>query len=505
MKKVIWLIGDNKREMIEAQHNINSTGSMRAICMLSFDAVEKVVSDPGLIDHSSMNSPSMIVLDYDMSVKDDFAVLSYLKNQRTIAAVPLFFMANVRSQEVDEECYARGAMVVVKKPFSSSAIMRIERMAWQNEVTRNYEKVLTRQADNLKAAREIVRLNQQLKLRNDFLHRIFGRYFSDDVVKVLLDNPEGASVGGQRKFVAVMMADIRGFTAISDNLEPKAMTDLLNVFFGNMEYAIQKYHGTIIELLGDCVLSVFGAPLDSSYCVRDCISAAICMQNSMEEINDYCRRMNYPEIEIGIGINSGEAFIGNIGTERMMRYNVLGEVVNECSRIEHCSVGGQILIPEETLAQAGCEYEIAGNESVKIKGVRKPINVCDLVRIKGEEILSLKNRKTDELKSINNPYCIRLKMIIRKMVNAQEITAKLIAWSKQSLLLELPEDTIVWERQEQIQFEDVELTLHLQDTMVDQIYAKIIAFDKSGLRLRFTYIPQEWKETLWKELEGNSL
>ena len=181
MEKIIWVIGSNRKEMIEAQRQINSTGSMRAFCMLSFEAVEKAV-DKAVASQSAQNrsqisTPSLIVLDYDMAKDNDFELLLFMKNQQVLAGVPLFFMMNNRSEALDEECYVRGAMVVLTKPFTKVAILRIERTAWQHEVTKNYEKMLQKQAGDLQSAREIVRLNKQLETRNELLYQIFGRYF----------------------------------------------------------------------------------------------------------------------------------------------------------------------------------------------------------------------------------------------------------------------------------------------------------------------------------------
>ena len=160
MEKQIWVIGSDRREMLEAQRRINSTGSMRALCMLSFAAVKRAVENSSQEAAIGGSMPSLVIMDYQTAVEEDFQSVSFLKMQQFLAGVPLFFMIGERSQEVDEQCFLRGGMVVVEKPFSHASILRIEQVAWQHEVTRNYEKVLQKQAMDLQAAREIVRLNQ---------------------------------------------------------------------------------------------------------------------------------------------------------------------------------------------------------------------------------------------------------------------------------------------------------------------------------------------------------
>lgn len=383
MKKIIWVIGGDRKQMIEMQRQINSSGSMRALCLLSSEALQRAVAS-GKEEHTSdISSPSLIIIDYTLIVTSDFEPLSFIKKQRELAGVPLFFVVEKRSEEVDEDCYAKGAMVILHKSFSKSEIMRIENAAWQYENTKNYEKMLQKQAADLKAAKEIMSLNQQLKARNDLLHQIFGRYFSDEVVEVILEQPQGAAIGGEKREVTVMMSDLRGFTSLSEEMEPEAVTTLLNFYFEKMLESILKYHGTVIEFLGDGVLSVFGAPLHSDSHTSDAIAAAISMQNAMKDVNAYCAEHGYSDLEMGIGIHCGDVFVGNVGSEKMMRYNVIGHVVNECSRIESNSAGGQVLVSEEAISKAGYPVTVAGRLNIVAKGLKEPIPAGEVVGIAG--------------------------------------------------------------------------------------------------------------------------
>ena len=341
MEKIIWVIGDDRLEMIEAQRRINAAGSMRALCLLSFEAVQKAALAQEEGERSRISTPSLIIFDYQMAKKEDFASVLFLRRQQSLGGVPLFFMTEKRSEELDEECYEKGATVVVHKPFSRAGIMRIERTAWQHEATKNYEIMLQKQAGDLQEAKEIIRLNKQLQSRNQLLHQIFGRYFSDNVVDSILEDPKGAVIGGEKRKLTVMMADLRGFTAMSESMTPEAVTDILNCFFDEMLQCITKYYGVVIEFLGDAILAVFGASPDSKAQIEEGITAGIKMQKAMAKVNDYIISKGLVPLEMGIGIHRGEVFIGNFGSETMMRYNVICQAVNECSRIEGASVGGQ--------------------------------------------------------------------------------------------------------------------------------------------------------------------
>lgn len=504
MEKIIWVIGSNRTEMIEAQRQINSTGSMRAFCMLSFEAVEKAVEKASVSQsvqvRSQISIPSLIVLDYDVASKEEFKLLLFLKNQQVLAGVPLFFMMETRTEELDEECYAKGAMVVLTKPFTRVAILRMERTAWQHEVTKNYEKMLQKQAGDLQSAREIVRLNRQLEARNELLYQIFGRYFSDKVLDVILENPQGAAIGGEKRELTVMMSDLRGFTSLSEELEPEAVTTLLNFYFGKMADVINQYGGTIIEFLGDAVLAVFGAPLASKQQTESAIAAAILMQNTMGEVNRFCEKNGYPALEMGIGIHRGEAFIGNVGSEKMMRYNVLGRIVNECSRIESYSVGGQVLVSKEALRCVDCPVEVHNHMEIAAKGVAKPVELSEVIGIGGEYQVRIANVEFDVLKPVEDIVVFNMFPIEDKMVKEETVPAQLLECSYKRAIVEL------YDFQAELRvYSDVEILAAGQDgkTIFTGVYAKVVERHFNMVTLHFTHVSRSFQKFSGMEIEGD--
>ncbi|MCM1179866.1 MAG: hypothetical protein NC347_06400 [Clostridium sp.] len=499
MEKTIWVIGNNKKDMIEAQKKINSAGSMRAFCMLTFEALQKAVSGLSENVESHKNMPSLIILDYEMDSKEDFTFLSLLKSQQSLAGVPLFFMTEHRTDELDEECYARGATVVLRKPFSNPEVLRIERTAWQHEVTKNYEKMLRRQAGDLQAARKIHQLNEQLKSRNELLHQIFGRYFSEKVVDVILENPDRAVIGGEKREVTVMISDLRGFTSASENLDPDAVTDLLNFYFTEMLEVITKYHGIVIEFLGDGILAVFGAPLPSKRQSQDAVAAAICMQNSMKNVNCYCEEKGYPTLEMGIGIHQGEVFIGNVGSEKMMRYNVLGKTVNQCSRIESFSVGGQVLVSKETLDQMDCRVEVRNRIEVTAKGLSKPMPVYEVMEIGGEYNCSLNYVVSDTMYPADIPVTFNLYPIEGKRIMEYSISAQLENFSRRRATVLLDSGNV----EELAEYTDVEIFAAGEGgrAVFTNVYAKIMVVEEDRLVLYFTHVNRIFQEFADKLLE----
>jgi len=499
MEKIIWVIGNDKRDMVEAQRRINSAGSMRTFCVLTIEALKKAVL--GLMEDEKLrkNMPSLIILDYETDRETDFGYLSLLKSQQSLAGVPLFFMVERRTDELDEECYAKGATVVLRKPFSNAEVLRIERTAWQHEVTRNYEKMLQRQAGDLQAARKIHQLNEQLKSRNELLHQIFGRYFSERVVDVILEHPEGAAIGGEKREVTVMMSDLRGFTSASENLEPDAVTDLLNFYFAQMLEVITQYHGIVIEFLGDGILAVFGAPFPSACQSQDAVAAAICMQNKMENVNCYCEEQGYPLLEMGIGIHRGEVFIGNVGSEKMMRYNVIGKAVNRCSRIESFSVGGQVLVSKETLDQMDCQVEVRNRIEVTAKGLSKPMSVYEVMKIGGEYQCSLNHIVSDTMYPVDIPVTFNLYPIEGKKIMEHSISARLSSFSRRRATVILDDG----KEEGLVEYADVEIFAAEVGgrAVFTNVYAKIMAIEEEKITLYFTHVNKIFEEFASKLLE----
>ena len=442
----IWLIENDRQTMIENQRQINSIGSMRAVCLLSVQAAEKTIAEKQA-GTSAVADPSLMILDYDLASEDDFKALRSLRQENILSGVPVFLAVEERSEEIDTICYEKGAMVVVHKHFSKNEILRIERTAWQYENTRQYERLLQQQAAELKNAKEIFRLNQQLKSRNELLHRIFDRYFSDEVVEVILNAQQEAdiSLGGEKREVTVMLTDLRSFTTISETMDSETVTSLLNFYFDKMVDVILRYKGTVIEFLGDGLLAVFGAPLNSENQTENAIAAAIHMQNSMEQVALYCRENAYPEVEMGIGLHRGEVFIGNIGSERMMRYNVIGSTVNECSRIESCSVGGQILVSKEILDAASCPLKIEGEGTVNVKGMKDSLSIYELSGIGGEYECSLNSFNTDRdrLTLLATKPRILIYPLQGKMISEEACEAEVISISEKRAVIRTSHDDLL--------------------------------------------------------------
>ncbi len=235
--------------------------------------------------------------------------------------------------------------------------------------------------DAVKSMKKIKALNDKLELRNKLLSETFGRFLSDEIVKKLLDTPDGLKLGGEKRTRTIPMSDLRGCTALSERMDPGDLISLLNHYLEEMTEPIQKYGGTIIEFIGDGILVIYGAPDYYPDHATRAVATAVEMQSKMNDVNKWNEKKGYPPLEMGIGINTGEVIVGNIGSEKRTKYGVAGAAVNLCGRIESYTIGGQILIPGTTKDMIESDLEIAKEMTVYPKGSDKELQLWQVTGI----------------------------------------------------------------------------------------------------------------------------
>jgi PAS domain S-box-containing protein len=244
-------------------------------------------------------------------------------------------------------------------------------------------------SDRKRIEAELQRLAEQVELRNRFIRETFGRYLTDEVVDAVLESPTGLQMGGEKRKVTMVMADLRGFTSLSERLPAERVVAMLNRYLTAMVGVIKKYHGTIDDFVGDAIFALFGAPVWKEDDAERAVACAIAMQLAMDSVNEQNRAENMPAIEMGIGVHTGQVVVGNIGSPERMKYDVIGSQVNLTSRIQSCTTGGQILISETTRQEAGRILKIGRQMEVKAKGVEHPVTVFEVLGISGRHKLLL--------------------------------------------------------------------------------------------------------------------
>ena len=221
------------------------------------------------------------------------------------------------------------------------------------------------------------------------LRKTFGRYLTDEVVANLLESPKGLKIGGENRKITILTSDLRGFTAISERLQPQDVVKILNLYLETMAEVICQYQGTIDEYIGDGILVLFGAPTLRDNDSARAVACAVAMQLAILCVNKKLELLGFPNLQMGIGINTGEVVVGNIGSEKRCKYTAIGSPVNLTFRIESYTVGGQILISESTLQEVESIVRIEGQKEVKPKGVKQPFLIYEVAGIAGEYNLFL--------------------------------------------------------------------------------------------------------------------
>ncbi len=355
----------------------------------------------------------MVLLDVMMPGISGIDVLKTLREKYTMADLPII-MATAKDQSEDiVEALKLGANDYVTKPLDFPVVLaRVQTQL-----------ALKRQKD------EIQRLAEHLEVRNRFIRNTFGRYLSDDIVNALLESPEGLKLGGEKRTVTIMMSDLRAFTSVSERLGPESVVTMLNQYLGVMTEIIMKYNGTIDEIIGDAILTIFGAPMKRDDDAARACACAIEMQAAMEEFNRGLESQGLPRLEMGLAIHTGEVVVGNIGSQRRTKYAVVGPPVNLTGRIESYTVGGQILVSETTIAEVKAELKLGDVVEVKAKGAKEPIRVHDLQGIGAPYAVYLAERE-EHYQALQPPVALRYYVLEGKSVGEKAYLGQLVKLSE---------------------------------------------------------------------------
>ncbi len=339
------------------------------------EALELLAEDPTI---------DVVFSDINMPVMGGLSLLSEIKRAdrklRTIIVSAYNDMENIR------EAMNRGAFDFLTKPIDLNDL----------EVT--LDKTL-QQVSEFKAGEEARRLAAALEQRVIFVRETFGRYVSEEVVTAILDSPEGLQLGGERRRVSVLMIDLRGFTAISERLPPETVVAMLNRYIETVVDVAVRFGGTVNSISGDGVMVIFGAPISHDDSAARALACGIAMQQAIVVVNQKNEDEGAPLIRAGVGINTGEVVVGNIGSRQRATYTAIGIHVNIAARIESYAAGGQVLISEATRAEVGDIVTITRSIQVRPKGLKDPITLHVVEEIGGDFGLKVPTRD-DELKTI---------------------------------------------------------------------------------------------------------
>ncbi|MGI0480467.1 CHASE2 domain-containing protein [Geminocystis sp. CENA526] len=329
------------------------------------------------------------------------------------------------------------------------------------------------------------------------IRQTFGRYLSQEIVNTLLETPEGVKLGGERRSITILTSDLRGFTAISEQLPPEEVVKILNYYLGFMANIITEYQGTIDEFMGDGILVLFGAPVVRNDDADRAIACGLAMQLAMEEVNKQMKIWGYSPLKMGIGINTGEVVVGNMGSEKRTKYGIVGSEVNLTYRIESYTKGRDILISEKTLNIVRSKLEIAEEKKVSPKGVKEPISIYKIIGIEGKFNLTLPEIEETIIplkEVIEIRYCLLNEKDVSQVYylgNIEKIIIKDIEKGAEISLV-IPDSFLP------NPLDNLKLNL-VNSHYGEDIYGKVISqnLEEKKFKIYFTHLPQSAEKILY--------
>jgi adenylate cyclase len=252
---------------------------------------------------------------------------------------------------------------------------------------------------------------------------------------------------------------------------------------------IGRYRGTVNGFMGDGILAFFGAPLQTGNEPSRAVACAIEMQGALVNFNQEQRRLNLPELAMGIGINTGDAVVGNIGSEKRASYGAVGTPINVAFRIESYTIGGQVLISPDTYAKVKKDVKIQSTKDVQFKGITHPVRLHEVIRMGGDYNVAIPEKMPDAFIELAEPLPVECYLLEGKISSGNAISADIIRLGEHSAELTCSQNLKVHANLRVLLNPGV-------DNTIPEIYAKVLppqtAAPEPGsheMRLQFTWIP----------------
>lgn len=300
--------------------------------------------------------PDLVLLDVRMQGISGYEVCQQLKAREVTKYAPVVIVTALEGEEDKLKAIKAGADDFISKPFTS--LMMLTRV---------------------KSLLRIKRLHDELEERNTLLRHVFKRYVNEEIAETILADPENnLKLGGETRPITVFFSDIRGFTAFSEHYRAGDVLALLNHFFKELTEVIFRHHGTFDKYVGDEIMAFFGAPVVMGDDTLNAVRAALEMQQVFNRLKDAIPRDDVKRLGLGIGLHSGDAAVGNVGSERVMSYTVIGDTVNTGHRLQQVAESGITLLSEATYQLVADSVIATPLKPIPLRGKREPLMIYRL-------------------------------------------------------------------------------------------------------------------------------
>jgi class 3 adenylate cyclase len=316
----------------------------------------------------------LVVLDLLLPGMNGLEVLERIRRSRSMSELPVVLIAALTDPADAIEGLGRGGNDFVVKPFVTPLLAaRIEAQLAAH-----------------RSARQVAALARQLEFRNAFIRKALGRSVPEDLLVELSERPDATKLGGERREVTALVADIRKTRRWMTDCTPDQVFSILNNVFGPLSAAIDRYGGTVDSINGDSLTAVFGLPVPESDDAERAAACGIAMQLAMREINARNRRAALPELEIGVGIATGNVLVGGIGSGESLRYSVIGSPLIRAAQIERAALPGEVLASNETCDSAGETLTRAEPRGAPFEGKYADERLHSILGVGGQQLISLR-------------------------------------------------------------------------------------------------------------------
>ncbi len=318
-------------------------------------------------------SPDLILLDVMMPKMNGFEVCKLLKAEKKTRFIPIIMITALTKFEDRIKGLEVGTDDFLSKPFRREELLTRVRSLLRMRHMHN----------QLEESHRIVHAQkEEIQKKNELLSEILNRYMSEEVSNQILSDPDKyLKLGGESRKITTLFADIRGFTAYSNQRSPKEVVKTLNTVFERLTRVVFDHRGTLDKLLGDGMMVFYGAPLSNDDDAFRALQTAMAMQSVFKEVQKARNDSMFSELGLGIGINTGDAIVGNIGSERTMDYTVIADSVNIASRLEGIAKKGEIIISQYTHDETANRIIVEQLPPQKIKGIAVSLSLYRLIQI----------------------------------------------------------------------------------------------------------------------------
>ncbi|MFP4321953.1 MAG: adenylate/guanylate cyclase domain-containing protein [Anaerolineales bacterium] len=303
--------------------------------------------------------PDLIMLDILLPDMSGYEVCARFKANETTRFVPVVMVTALESDDDRLKAIQAGADDFVTKPFNTLLM-------------------LTR----VRSLLRLKRLNDELQQRTELLQQVLNRYVDKDLAEVILLDPDRyLKLGGETRRVTIVFADISGFTTFAEQNSAQEVVRVLNALFSPLTALVYQHHGTFDKYVGDEIMAFFGAPVATG---DDTLNAVMMAYKMRDAFREACAQLGdqVAQLTLEIGLHTGDAVVGNVGSEQKMNYTVIGDAVNTAHRLQEIAHGGQIILSEATYAEVASMVEVRQLPPQTLPGKRNPMTLYELTSVR---------------------------------------------------------------------------------------------------------------------------